>query len=51
MKISQEVKDYANKLNDKSQGMAQMSEKYKEMGSHLYVDINQQSEDTKGPVS
>ncbi|WP_085908360.1 phosphomethylpyrimidine synthase ThiC [Kiloniella majae] len=51
MKISQEVKDYANKLNDKSQGMAQMSEKYKEMGSQLYVDINQQSEDTKEPVS
>ncbi|WP_299380686.1 phosphomethylpyrimidine synthase ThiC [uncultured Kiloniella sp.] len=50
MKISQEVRDYANKLNDKTQGMAQMSEKYKEMGSELYVDIDQQSDPTKEPV-
>ncbi|KLN61153.1 phosphomethylpyrimidine synthase [Kiloniella spongiae] len=50
MKISQEVRDYANKLNDKTQGMAQMSQKYKAMGGELYVDINQQKEDPKEPV-
>lgn len=50
MKISQEVRNYANKLNDKTQGMAQMSEKYKEMGSELYVDIDQQNAPNKEPV-
>lgn len=38
MKISQEVRDYAATLNDKEQGMAQMSEKFKELGSEVYVD-------------
>jgi len=38
MKITQDVRDYAATLNDKNQGMAQMSEKFKQMGSDVYVD-------------
>ena len=50
MKISQEVRDYADKLNDKTQGMAQMSHKYKEMGSQLYIDADQAKEAVKEPA-
>ena len=32
MKITQDVRDYAATLNDKEQGMAQMSEKFRQMG-------------------
>jgi len=32
------VRDYAATLNDKEQGMAQMSEKFKALGSEVYVD-------------
>ncbi len=38
MKISQEVFDYAQKLNDKEQGLAQMKDKFRENGSLLYLD-------------
>ncbi|MFL5327269.1 MAG: phosphomethylpyrimidine synthase ThiC, partial [Microvirga sp.] len=46
MKITQDVRDYAATLNDPAsagaltaeQGMAQMSEKFKAMGSEVYVD-------------
>jgi phosphomethylpyrimidine synthase len=38
MKITQDVRDYAATLNDQEQGMAQMSEKFKEMGGQVYVD-------------
>jgi phosphomethylpyrimidine synthase len=38
MKITQDVRDYAATLNDKEQGMAQMSDKFRELGSELYVD-------------
>ncbi|MBL4908226.1 MAG: phosphomethylpyrimidine synthase ThiC [Sneathiella sp.] len=38
MKISREVFDYASKLNDKEQGMAKMSHKFREGGNALYVD-------------
>ena len=41
MKITQDVRDYAAKLNDKEQGMADMSEKFKEMGEDLYIDADQ----------
>src|SRR5262245_17700286 len=37
MKITQDVRDYAATLNDKEQGMAQMSEKFKQMGSEVDV--------------
>ncbi len=38
MKITQDVRDYAAKLNEKQAGMAEMSAKFKEMGSQVYVD-------------
>ena len=47
MKITQDVRDYADGLSDNEkkdleklseQGMAEMSEKYKEMGSELYLE-------------
>src|SRR5262249_18936657 len=37
MKITQDVRDYAAALNDKEQGMAQMSEKFRQLGSGVYV--------------
>jgi hypothetical protein len=37
-KITQDVRDYAATLNDKEQGMAQMSEKFRQLGSEVYVD-------------
>jgi phosphomethylpyrimidine synthase len=44
MKITQDVRDYAATLNDREVGMAEMSEKFMEMGGQLYVD----AETTKG---
>jgi phosphomethylpyrimidine synthase len=38
MKITQDVRDYAATLNDKEQGMAQMSKKFRDMGSEVYVE-------------
>jgi phosphomethylpyrimidine synthase len=38
MKITQDVRDYAATLNEKEAGMAQMSEKFKEMGNEVYVE-------------
>jgi len=38
MKITQDVRDYAATLNDKEQGMAQMSEKFRQLGGEVYVD-------------
>jgi phosphomethylpyrimidine synthase len=48
MKITQDVRDYAATLNDPEQGlsaealakagMAQMSEKFRQMGGEVYVD-------------
>ena len=40
MKITQDVRDYAAKQNDKDTGMAAMSEKFKEMGNQVYVDAS-----------
>jgi phosphomethylpyrimidine synthase len=37
MKVTLEVRDCAATLNDKEQGMAQMSEKFRQMGSEVYV--------------
>ncbi|MEM9146297.1 MAG: phosphomethylpyrimidine synthase ThiC [Pseudomonadota bacterium] len=37
MKISQDVRDYAAKLNDREQGLAEMAEKFRDMGGKLYV--------------
>jgi phosphomethylpyrimidine synthase len=38
MKITQDVRDYAATLNDKEQGMAEMSKKFRDMGAEVYVD-------------
>ena len=47
MKITQDVRDYADGLSDNekkdlerlsAEGMAEMSEKYREMGSQLYLE-------------
>src|SRR5271165_5752808 len=45
MEITQQVRDYAAKLNETPEmaaehGMAEMSEKFKEMGGQVYVDAN-----------
>ena len=48
MKITQDVRDYAASLNDKEQGMAQMSEKFREMGGEVYVDAEAVKESNKG---
>ncbi|WP_342640867.1 phosphomethylpyrimidine synthase ThiC [Rhodoligotrophos ferricapiens] len=37
MKITQDVRDYAAKLNDKTFGMAEMSKKFVELGGEVYV--------------
>jgi phosphomethylpyrimidine synthase len=38
MKISQEVRDYAASEREKQEGMAEMSEKFKESGGEVYID-------------
>ncbi len=40
MKITQDVRDYAAKQNDKDAGMAAMSEKFRELGSQVYVEAD-----------
>jgi phosphomethylpyrimidine synthase len=58
MEITREVRDYAAKLNDKEmlssseaveqarkQGMAKMSEKFREMGSEVYVKEEEPRDD------
>ncbi len=38
MKITQDVRDYAAKLNEREEGMAEMSEKFRELGAKVYVE-------------
>jgi phosphomethylpyrimidine synthase len=47
MKITQDVRDYAATLNDKEQGMAQMSAKFKEMGGNVYLDADKVKESNR----
>jgi phosphomethylpyrimidine synthase len=47
MKITQDVRDYAASLNDKEQGMAQMSAKFKEMGENVYLDADKVKESNR----
>jgi phosphomethylpyrimidine synthase len=47
MKITQDVRDYAATLNDKEQGMAQMSEKFRQLGNEVYVDAAAVKESNK----
>jgi len=44
MEITQQVRDYAAKLAEKERGMAEMSEKFIEMGSEVYVEEKQKAE-------
>ena len=39
MKITQDVRDYAAKLEEKEKGMAAMSDKFHETGSEVYVPV------------
>jgi len=47
MKITQDVRDYAATLNDKEQGMAQMSKKFLDMGAQVYVDADKVRDSNK----
>jgi phosphomethylpyrimidine synthase len=47
MKITQDVRDYAATLNDKEVGMAQMSEKFRQMGSEVYVEAEKVKESNR----
>jgi phosphomethylpyrimidine synthase len=40
MKITQDVRDYAAKQNDKEAGMAEMSDKFRALGGEVYVDAD-----------
>jgi phosphomethylpyrimidine synthase len=37
MEITQQVRDHAAKLAEKKDGMAEMSEKFRELGGEIYV--------------
>ena len=37
MEITQKVRDYAAKLAEKEQDMAEMSAKFKDLGAELYI--------------
>jgi phosphomethylpyrimidine synthase len=43
MKITQDVRDYAAKLNEQAAGMAEMSEKFRDMGGQVYVTAKQEA--------
>jgi phosphomethylpyrimidine synthase len=47
MKITQDVRDYAATLNDKEAGMAEMSKKFVDMGSQVYVQAEAVKESNK----
>ncbi len=47
MKITQDVRDYAATLNDKEQGMAEMSKKFIDMGAQVYVEADKVKESNK----
>ena len=46
MKITQDVRDYAATLNDQQQGMAQMSQKFLDLGAKVYVDKAQAAKES-----
>jgi phosphomethylpyrimidine synthase len=47
MKITQDVRDYAATLNDKEAGMAEMSEKFRQLGNQVYVEAEAVKESNK----
>jgi phosphomethylpyrimidine synthase len=44
MKITQDVRDYAATLDDREQGMADMSKKFLDMGAEVYVEADKVKE-------
>ncbi len=38
MKITQDVRDYADRLNEKQDGMAEMAGKFRQLGDEIYID-------------
>jgi phosphomethylpyrimidine synthase len=47
MKITQDVRDYAATLNDQQVGMAEMSEKFRQLGGEVYVEADKVKESNK----
>src|SRR4051794_15121988 len=47
MKITQDVRDYAATLNDQQVGMAEMSEKFRQLGNEVYVQTDAVKESNK----
>ena len=47
MKITQDVRDYAATLNDREAGMAEMSQKFRDLGEQVYVDAEKVKESNK----
>jgi phosphomethylpyrimidine synthase len=47
MKITQDVRDYAATLNDQQVGMAEMSEKFRQLGNEVYVQADAVKESNK----
>jgi len=48
MKITQDVRDYAAKLNEQQLGMDEMSAKFKELGNEVYVDADAVKQSNEG---
>ena len=46
-RITQDVRDYAATLNDKEAGMAEMSQKFRDMGEQVYVDADKVKESNR----
>jgi phosphomethylpyrimidine synthase len=44
MEITQQVRDYAAKLAEKERGMAEMSEKFRQMGGEVYIEEESSSD-------
>lgn len=47
MKITQDVRDYADKLNDKEAGMNEMSAKFNDMGGEVYIEAEKLAAEKK----
>ncbi len=47
MKITQDVRDYADKLNEKQDGMAEMAGKFQELGDEIYVEADKLAAEKK----
>jgi phosphomethylpyrimidine synthase len=47
MKITQDVRDYADKLNEKQEGMEEMAGKFQELGDKIYVEADKLAAEKK----